>query len=430
MKNIDTFLEEHGLRAAAINVQRLVEVFTSEMHKGLEGQESSLRMIPTYIEADNEFLTETPVLAIDAGGTNFRAALAKFTGKGKLETGGLVEAKMPGLECEVSKDEFFNIIAEYINPLAKECDRIGFCFSYATEILPDKDGRLIEFCKEIRAPEVAGELIGKNLLEALGAPRKRIVILNDTAATLLAGKAACCDKDYDSFIGLILGTGMNSCYIEQNANILKKKELDPARSQIINIESGDFSKAPRTDIDIAFDRNTEHPGNHTFEKMISGGYCGGLCLHALKQAAEEGFFSQASADNISRLPKLTSEDMNNYITGAARGRGPLEECMTGRADRENCVKLIKTLIDRAACLSAATMAAVILKTNKGLSPGRPVLITIEGTTFYKMHNLSRIFEKYLEDYLGGERKRFFKLYRVRRSSLIGAALAGLIQDHQ
>ncbi|MEI8225649.1 MAG: hypothetical protein WCG82_06945 [Bacteroidota bacterium] len=70
MKNSEKFLKKHEMRAEDINIQKIVDAFTSEMLKGLEGKESSLRMIPTYIEADNQFLIEVPVVAIDAGGTN------------------------------------------------------------------------------------------------------------------------------------------------------------------------------------------------------------------------------------------------------------------------------------------------------------------------------------------------------------------------
>ena len=130
------------------------------------------------------FLREVPVLAIDAGGTNFRAALVRFRRSGEIETGEVVNRRMPGLEKEISAKEFFSTIAGYVKPLADKAERIGFCFSYPTEILPSRDGRLIQFCKEVKAPEVVGQLIGKNLLEALGTPDKPIVILNDTVATL------------------------------------------------------------------------------------------------------------------------------------------------------------------------------------------------------------------------------------------------------
>jgi len=426
MKKSNKFLKEHKLRAEDLNIQQIADIFTSEMLKGLEGKESSLRMIPTYIEADNRFLTDVPVVAIDAGGTNFRAALVKFNIKGKLEITNMVNAKMPGIEGEISKSEFFQTIAGYVKELAEKSDRIGFCFSYPTEILPDKDGILLQFCKEVQAPGVVGQLIGKNLLEALGMPEKQIVLLNDTVATLLAGKSAAFDRKYDSFIGYILGTGTNNCYIESNRNILKNHRLDPVKSQIINIESGNFGKAPRTDIDLAFDNTTSNPDSYTFEKMISGGYFGGLCLSSLKAAAKEGVFTGLTASGIMSLDELSSEDVNNYVCNSTVGRGPLYSCIKEKIDEENCTEIIESLIDRAAKLVAANLAAVILKTNKGKSPDRPVLITVEGTIYYKLHNLKSQIDKYLKEYLSGERERFFEYTEVPHSSLVGAALAALI----
>ncbi len=422
---VDKFLEKHGIRSADVDIQQLVELFTAEMQKGLEGTDSSLQMIPTYIEADNEFLIEVPVVAIDAGGTNFRAAKAKFSKQGGLELEDMVNAGMPGLDREVSKKEFFSSLADNIRSHVAECDRIGFCFSYATEIFPNKDGKLLYFSKEVQAPGVVGEMIGESLLEALGTPEKHIVLLNDTVATLLAGKAASLGKEYDSFIGFILGTGTNTCYIESNSNILKKSELDRSKSQIINIESGNFGIKPRTDIDVAFDNTMADPGKYTFEKMFAGGYLGGLCLHALKTAADEGVFTR-SAGKILSLQQLTTEDVNNYLVNKGADRGPLQACIEDSSEEEACIKILESLIDRAALLVAANLAAVVLKTGKGKSPERPIMITIEGTTFYKLRNLRTLFEKYFSGYLNGENKRYCEFTEVPGSSLAGAALAGLI----
>ncbi|HUX57022.1 MAG TPA: hypothetical protein VMV77_08615 [Bacteroidales bacterium] len=426
MKNIDKFLEEHKLRPDDINIEQVVDVFTSEMINGLEDRKSSLRMIPTYIEADNQFLTDVPVVAIDAGGTNFRAATVKFNRHGKIEISNLVNARMPGIDGEISKESFFQTIAGYVRPLAEGSEKIGFCFSYPSEILPNKDGKLLQFCKEVQAPGVIGQLIGKNLIETLGMADKQIVLLNDTVATLLAGKSASFGKEYDSFIGYILGTGTNTCYIESNRNIVKKDGLDPAKSQIINIESGNFGKAPRTDLDIAFDQTTVNPGDYTFEKMISGGYIGGLCLSTLKIASLENIFSSETATRITALNELSTGDASSYISNNKSGRGPLDTCIMKGKDEEAAVKIIESLINRAAKMVTANLAAVVLKTNKGKTASRPILITIEGTAFYKLHMLKPLFEKYFAEYLSGERKRFYEFAEVPQSSLVGAALAALI----
>lgn len=426
MTTVEHFLTEHRLRASDIDMDKLVGAFSEEMINGLEGRESSLRMIATYIEAENEFITETPVLAIDAGGTNFRASLILFNRNGQLELGQITNFKMPGLDGEISLQEFFRTIAGYIKPLADKSKRIGFCFSYPTEILPNKDGRLIQFCKEVQAPEVVGQLLGKNLLETLETPHKPIVLLNDTVATLLAGKSASFGKSYDSFIGFILGTGTNTCYIERNSNILKNKSLDQSRSQIINIESGNFGRAPRTDLDLLFDSTTSNPGTYTFEKMFSGGYFGGLCLTVLKTAAREGVFSMEASERLLRISELSAEEANSFAGKPESGENILINCCVDKHDKENCILIIEALIDRAAKLVAAKLSTVVLRTGKGKTTGRPVLITIEGTTFYKLHNFRERFERYFSDYLSEERKRYIEFREIAQASLIGAALAALI----
>jgi hexokinase len=420
----DKFLAKYNLGASGVDMDRLIEAFHDEMKRGLEGKESSLRMIPTYIEADNEFLTGVPVLAIDAGGTNFRCSLMRFSKEGKLIAGEIMNFRMPGLEEEVSSEEFFRVMAGYVKSLADKTDRVGFCFSYPTEILPTRDGILLQFCKEVKAPGVVGQLIGKNLLEALGTPCKKIVLLNDTVATLLAGKSASFGKSYDSFIGFILGTGTNTCYIEQNRNILKNGNLDKNKSMIINIESGNFGKAVSTELDVAFDNSTMNPGNYSFEKMFSGGYFGGLCLSVLKRAADEGVFSDGATGRLKKLNELTAGEANSFIGN--NGESPLFACFTDTADMQGSIMIIDTLIDRAAKLVAANLAAVVLRTGKGREEAHPILITIEGTTFYKLHNLKERFEKYFFSYLDGSRKRYAEFTAVDQSSLIGAGLAALI----
>ena len=282
-KAID-FLKAHKMTAGDINMKEVVSSFLSEMDKGLAGQESSLLMLPTYIEAEGEVKANEPVVAVDAGGTNFRAAKVYFDEHLKLITENIQKGKMPGVEEELSKEAFFETLASYLKDYKTVSDKIGFCFSYAAEIFPNKDGKLLEWSKEIKAPEVVGTMIGHELLAAMGTPQKQMVLMNDTVSTLLAGKAARAVKSYDTYIGFILGTGTNTAYIEANKNITKTDGLNMEGSQIINIESGAFSQMPRTDIDQAFDSTTKNPGRYAFEKMFAGGYLGGLCSTALKTA--------------------------------------------------------------------------------------------------------------------------------------------------
>ena len=426
MNRAQLFLKEHKMTASDVNIGELSNLFNNEMEKGLAGKESSLIMIPTYIEVNKQITANQPVIAIDAGGTNFRSAKVYFNDKMELITEKLKNGKMPAVEKELSKKEFFETMADYLKEYVNDSEKIGLCFSYAVEIYPNKDGRLLEWSKEIKAPGVIGEMIGENLLNALGASDKEIVLLNDTVATLLAGHSTAAGKKYDTYIGFILGTGTNTCYIESNKNITKTKNLDLDKDQIINIESGNFAKITQTDIDSLFDNKTKNPGRYIFEKMIAGGYFGGLCTTALKVAAEENVFSEQTKSQLEKLQDLTTEEVNKFVCGIEIESNPLTKILVTDEDKNSAVTIIEGIIERAAKLVAANLGAVILKTGKAKSADSPVLMTIEGTTFYKMKNFQKMCNAFLQDFLSGDKKRYYEITEVENSSLLGAAIAAIV----
>jgi hexokinase len=306
---------------------------------------------------------------------------------------------------------------------------VGFCFSYPTEILPSKDGRLIRFCKEVKAKEVEGELIGENLVSAIEAAgykgNKRIVIMNDTVATLLAGISAYPNRNFDSYIGFILGTGSNCCYIESNQNITKMPGLASYREQVINVESGSFGKAPRGRIDLKLDESTLDPGQYTFEKMFSGGYLGALCLETLREAGGQGLLSKKVADEMFDIKDLDTQDVDNFMR-FPQGKSPLAViCTKGEQDCATVWYVFDALIERAARHTAVLFSSTVLKTDKGKNPCNPVCITAEGTTFYELKSLKAKVEFYLKSFLKEKHNRFVEIVSVENATLIGAAIAGL-----
>ena len=208
------FLKSHSMHPDDIDTEQVCDAFLEEMDKGLTGQDSSLAMIPTYIETDTPLPKNNPVIVMDVGGTNFRAAVVRFDEHGKASIKKSRKKKMPGIEHEVTSREFFETLADYVRDITDTSLNIGFCFSYPCQMQPSRDGRLIRFSKEIKAPQVIGQMIGENLCAALGRlgfdANKHVVILNDTVTTLLAGLAGFEDKQYDSYVGFILGTGTNT----------------------------------------------------------------------------------------------------------------------------------------------------------------------------------------------------------------------------
>lgn len=433
VKSANNFLADNKMSSDQVDVDKICSMFLDEMGKGLSGTKSSLMMIPTYIETEADIPLGKSVIVLDAGGTNFRTATVRFDKPGVPTITKFQKYPMPGTgsEGDVSKLEFFDRIAGFIKESISDSSKIGFCFSYPTEIYPSGDGKLIHFVKEVKATEVEGAMIGENLLIALKRNgldhNKNIVILNDTVATLLAGKAQ--EKQYESYIGFILGTGTNCSYIENNSRISKVKELDNG-SQAINMESGQFDLFNGGLLDLEFMSTTDKPKEGRFEKMISGAYQGPLAVLILKKAAEAGLFSDEFKADILKFSELKPVIMDRFLNNPGDTSNPLGKLCNTKSDRIILFTLMDQLIERAAKLTASQLAAVVLKTEKGDDPTFPVSITADGTTFYKTRGLKFRTEFYLKDYLENIKNRYIEFCHIEDAPLIGAAVAGLIQEHR
>ncbi len=431
---VQEFFRHYGMDPDSIDMDECTAHFIEEMENGLAGRESSLPMLPSYMEVEKPLPEHKRVVVLDAGGTNFRVATVRFTEGLVPVIENFKSFRMPGSKGEIGKKRFFDTIAGYVDPVAEEGDTIGFCFSYPMQTLPNKDGILLYTSKELLVPEVIGEAIGGNLRDALGRTRcgkiERIVLLNDTVATLLAGRAvgaASKRRSYAGYMGFILGTGSNCSYVEKNLNILKVEGLDGRGSQVINAESGAFGRVPRGELDRRFDAGTKDPGLQVFEKMISGKYLGGLLSEVIRTAAEDGLFSKAVKQRLLSLGTLDTEQMNEYMR-CPKGNekflsGVLDEAL--ETDRITLYHLIDTLIERAAKFTAIHISAFVLKGGGGENPCLPVCITAEGSVFYGLADIRERVLSYLGVYLKKKRKRYCEVIGIENAALIGAAVAGL-----
>ncbi|OQB15207.1 MAG: Hexokinase [Firmicutes bacterium ADurb.Bin193] len=426
---VNDFLKKYKMDYAGIDMEKSCDLFLSDMEKGLAGQKSSLKMIPTYISMDKDIPVGEKVIVMDAGGTNFRVATVYFDSDKKPVIEDFQKYPMPGTEGEIGTDEFFDTICRYLGPVLEKSNKIGFCFSYPTEILPNKDGKLISFCKEVRVRGAEGMLVGKSLLDALKnkghTEDKSIVLLNDTVATLLGGRAAYPDRVFDSYIGFILGTGTNTCYVEANKNIKKSPEISASQgAMLINIESGAYDKAERGIIDAEFDKSTVNPDRYKFEKMISGGYQGGLMLTVFKKAAADDLFGGKFTEGIRKISELSSKAIDDFLYYPFGDNALARIC--DRNDRLVLYYLIDAMLERAAKLVAVNISAVVMKTGKGTDPSMPVCVAAEGTTFYKSKLLRGKLDYYIRTFLNDKKGTYCEFVQADSATLIGTAIAALL----
>ena len=112
---VTDFLNKNEMNPAHIEMDKTCQIFLKEMEKGLAAKPSSLAMLPTYIEIERQIPLNIPVIVMDAGGTNFRVATVSFDQDGNSKIENFKLFPMPGVKQQVSKDEFFNTMAGYLD---------------------------------------------------------------------------------------------------------------------------------------------------------------------------------------------------------------------------------------------------------------------------------------------------------------------------
>ena len=424
---VSSFLLRHNFNAK-IDVDACVQSILYDMDLGLfkkgRKEKSGEDMIRTWMLPPEKAPKGQKIIVIDAGGTNFRSCLVSFDENGNASISDFKKTCMPGVERELSKVEFFNQFADNIDYLKNKADKIGFCFSYPMEITKDGDGITLGFSKEVKAPEVVGVPVGKTLvsvLESRGWNKiSRITLLNDTVAALLAGRACARNgAEYSSYIGFILGTGMNAAYIQPAA----EKNGESIEKQIVVCESGKCDKIGRSDFDLAVDKKTNGPGQFILEKCCSGAYLGKMGFELITTAAKEGLFSDETAKRVSALQDLTLIEMNMFLHAPFEA-GTVADLCADERDRKIVWELFDAAVERCAGYATAILGANAVQTGEGKNPLHPVAILCNGTTYAKTYNLRLRVESALYEYLTKKRGIFYEIVTAENDITLGTAVAG------
>lgn len=263
-------------------LKNIANALQARIEEGLKVDEQEILGIPTHIHPKKKF-EDGKVLALDWGGTNFRAAVVEY----KNGTATILESNKNPLSAKNTKgfkqEDLLKKMAEYINELKtldNSVTNIGYCFSYPAASRLNGDAILLRWTKGIDIPDMIGKPVGEPLMNYLNNYKgsnqfKDIKVINDTVACLFAGLTELTDKNvpFDSYIGLIVGTGTNMAGLMPLNKIEKLNNKDEGVIPV-NLESGNFNPPYLTVTDGLVDAMSNNKGNQRFEKAISGGYLG------------------------------------------------------------------------------------------------------------------------------------------------------------
>ena len=200
---------------------------------------------------------------------------------------------------------------------------------------------------------------------------------------------------------------------------------------IINAESGSFDKVKQSDFDRAMDQKTQVPGHNPFEKMIAGGYLGGVGLEVYKAAAKEGLFSAKAAAAIGGLGALETMDFDNFCASYKKeGReNPLDAIFADADDARMARRLGIPVFERAAVLTAVHLAAFCIKSGEGAEASAPIAINADGSTYYKTRAIpfAATVCRELDDLLVRRRNIHYCITpKVEDAPMVGAAIAAML----
>ncbi len=423
------FLTRHNMHPEQMPFAPLCARVREEMERGLRGEPSSLGMFPSYLHGSGRLLTDTPALVIDAGGTNLRVARVRFTADGRAVTEVLRKSRMPGTRGEeIGAEEMFRAVAAEALEAAEGCERACISFSYPCEVLPGGDGRTIRLTKELHVRGLVGSAVCAPLeaaLRELGAKgERRWRLINDTVGSMLGGMAESAGQGYADYVGLILGTGTNTCCSIPAADIRKSPAaMAMGGDVIVNLESGGFHGLLQGDGDRILDEASEEPGAQWAEKMISGGYYPPLLRTTLRLAASEGLLSAASLERLTAAA-FSSRDVD-LLCRADWSEGSVAAALPGEEERALAHAVNDLLLERAARITAAVLAAILAR--RGLPEGARACVCADGTTFARNPVLRPRVAGYLRRELTEKQGPAVEFLLVSDATLLGSAYAGLLE---
>lgn len=423
-----------------VTLNRICDNFVKELKEGLgPDSKSSLAMIPTFVTRLPSGTEKGTAYALDIGGSNLRVLKVSLDGKGGLVVDDKEQVKLAiPVEKQVGSGEaLFDFIAEAVGQLVKSEGKedLGFTFSFPIDQTTINSGLLIKWTKNF----VAEGVVGKDVCDLLNKAfeRKKVkghvnALINDTVGTLLSG----CYQfvNTDCCIGLILGTGTNTCYYEQISNI-KKIPADKYKDShmVINMESGNFGSRPGrigqdlplTEYDMAIDRESNNVGQQLFEKQISGMYLGEILRQILRKQMDAGNLFKNSTDKL-KEKTLTTADMSDIDSDSTKDLSGVAAVLAREnigiinttLDERNFVKQAAHLVaKRAAALSSVSISGILRHLGKDKSP---VVVAIDGSVFEKYPDFHDNMKHGLFSLLGHNEVR---LELAKDGSGIGAALA-------
>lgn len=432
---------------------RMYTSFVNELQNGLAmhkdspnkwlPERCSLMSLDTCVNSIPTGKEKGVCYAVDFGGTNLRAVRVQLDGCGSctrtqhktnIRTDERSKMFPKGLldKCATAT-LLFDTIALSVKALMEsqgdlETDQeipLGFTFSFALDQKKLDKAILTSWSKGFETGfETKDPVVGRDIctllnvaMERNGVPGVVVAALNDTTGTLLSAAYERPRSLPPCVIGVILGTGLNGCYYQPNA------EEWGYQGHLVNTELGGFDKnLPWNILDIEVDFASTHRGRQRLEKMVAGLYLPELCRRATIKVFQDEAPTAAwvhdsmPGDACAEIVKTDDLEETRKILNIMWDWSP----------SDNYVGMIKTLFttvfDRSAALAAAAIAGMAKKTGR-LQPAMGGLtVGVDGSLYTQNEKYQKMIVKHLNTVLGEDTASLIHFVIADDGSGKGAAI--------
>ncbi|KAI9311917.1 hexokinase-domain-containing protein [Dichotomocladium elegans] len=440
---IDSLQKEFDLSTA--KVKHVAECLRKEMDLGMAQDKANVPMLPSWICRHPTGQEVGEYIGLELSGAAIKISLVELHGRGHITTRqqkfplhphlrtGSIQALIDYLA--VSVDSFLAFVGKTpsrVNPMP-----LGFVISFPLHQTAIDSASVIQWTKGFAVTGAEGKDIVDMLQLSMKknmVPVKVEAVCNSAVACLLAHSY----RSLDTLLACTVSTGTNAAYWEKISNITKCAEGKTSHDDemIVNIEWGSFGDLssgylPLTFYDRRMNRESNNPGAHMFEKMISGYYLGEIARQVMTTLQDKRLLFASKYSQELNTPYSFDTSYMNAIeldeTSDLRDTGHVLESImniekTTLQERYIVKRICQLVGQRAARLVAAAMSAVIDKRN-ALESG--LTISVEGAIYEHYPNFpTRVKDALHEIY--GENFDRINIGVTHNGNCIGAALAAMI----
>ncbi|XP_027871931.1 putative hexokinase HKDC1 [Xiphophorus couchianus] len=404
--------------------QEKLQLVKSRMREGLEAGLKSkgctIKMLPSFVYHTPNGTERGKYLALDLGGTNFRAMLVRF----KRQKSRLYH-KIYTIPLEIMQgtgEELFDHLAQcvcdFLDYMGLKKVRLpaGFTFSFPCQQSGIDTGTLVSWTKGFKATDCEGEDVVNMLREAIKRRNEFdldiVALVNDTVGTMMS----CAYEDPKCEVGMIAGTGSNLCYMEELKNIEKLEQSNGILKTNEQTSEGEEGEAAvKSDLkmcvntewgglgddrclediitpyDAEVDMHSVNPGKQRFEKLTSGMYLGEIVRQVLLDLTRRGLLFKGHVTETLKTPGIFETKYLSQIESdrlaLLQVRSILQQLgLHGTCDDSIIVKEVCGAVSRrAAQMCGAGMAAVVdkIREDRGLER-LSIAVGVDGA-LYKLH---------------------------------------------